>query len=142
MGQPSLETWIQLCVWGAILLGLIIVATLVVQRFRGGAAETGSVAGELLTNFQEMRSRGDISDADYRKIKSVLGDRAPGRAKGRQRQRLEQTAAVAAVTSAADGSAGREGLSRRAACVAARLAVWPGRRAAPKCVRKTITLDD
>ena len=82
MGQASLESWIQLCVWGAILLGLVIVATLVVQRFRGGAAETGARPGELLTNFQEMRERGDISDADYRRIKSVLGDKIQDDAKG------------------------------------------------------------
>ena len=75
MAQPSLETWIQLCVWGALLLGLVIVATLVVQRFRGSAAEKGARPGELLSNFQEMRERGDISDADYRRIKSVLGDK-------------------------------------------------------------------
>ena len=75
MGQPSLETWIQLCVWGAVLLGLVLVATWVVQRFRGGASQSGTRPGELLTNFQEMRERGDISDADYRRIKSVLGDK-------------------------------------------------------------------
>ena len=88
MGQPSLETWIQLCVWGAILLGLIIVATLVVQRFRGSAAETGARPGELLTNFQEMRERGDISDADYRRIKSVLGDKIQDDAKGGKHNKL------------------------------------------------------
>ena len=75
MGQLSLETGIQLLVSVAILIGLVIVATLVVQRYRGGAAQTGASPGELLTNFQEMRERGDISDADYRRIKSVLGDK-------------------------------------------------------------------
>ena len=52
----------------------LIVATLIVQRFRGGAADKGTTANELMTKFQEMRKRGDISDADYRKIKSVLGN--------------------------------------------------------------------
>ena len=86
MGQASLETWIQLCVWGAILLGLVIVATLVVQRFRGSAAEKGARPAELLSNFQEMRERGDISDADYRRIKSVLGDKIQDDAKGGKRK--------------------------------------------------------
>jgi len=88
MGQPTLETWIQLCVWGAILLGLVIVATLVVQRFRGSAADAGARPGELLTNFQEMRERGDISDADYRRIKSVLGDNIQDDAKGGKHNKL------------------------------------------------------
>ena len=82
MGQLSLDTWIQLCVWGAVLLGLVIVAALVVQRFRGSAAGKGATPGELLTNFQEMRERGDISDADYRRIKSVLGDKIQRDSKG------------------------------------------------------------
>lgn len=73
MGEVSTETWIQLLLWLGVLLGLVIVATHLVQRFRGGAAQKGASPGELLTNFQEMRERGDISDADYRKIKSVLG---------------------------------------------------------------------
>ena len=73
MNQAQAETLAQLLLWLAILLGLLMVAVLVVQRFRGGAAQKGATANELITNFQEMHTRGDISDADYRKIKSVLG---------------------------------------------------------------------
>jgi uncharacterized membrane protein len=73
MNHAQAETLVQLMLWLAILLGLLMVAVLVVQRFRGGAADKGSAANEALTNFQEMRERGDISEADYRKIKSVLG---------------------------------------------------------------------
>jgi uncharacterized membrane protein len=54
-------------------IGLVIVGVVIVQSFRGGAADKGATANELLANFQEMRSRGDIDDADYRRIKSVLG---------------------------------------------------------------------
>jgi hypothetical protein len=82
MGQLSLETWIQLCIWMAVLLGIVILGMVVVQRFRGSAAGKGATPGELLTNFQEMRERGDISDADYRRIKSVLGDKIQGDSKG------------------------------------------------------------
>ena len=64
-----------------MLIGLVIVGVLVVQRFRGSAAHKDTSASELITNFQEMRSRGDISDADYRKIKSVLGAELHGELK-------------------------------------------------------------
>ena len=74
MRTMSAETLGQLITGLGLLLGLLIVAVLVVQRFRGGAAEKGSVAKELASNFQEMRSRGDITEADYRRIQSVLGD--------------------------------------------------------------------
>jgi len=69
----SQETLAQVILWFAVLVGLVVVAMLIVQKFRGGTADRGSVSDEALSKFQEMRQRGDISDADYRKIKSVLG---------------------------------------------------------------------
>jgi len=69
----STETLIQAILAIGMLIGLVLVGVLIVQSFRGGAAKKGPSANELLMNFQEMRSRGDIDDADYRKIKSVLG---------------------------------------------------------------------
>lgn len=73
MHQLSPQTLVQLILWTSILVGVVLVAVLLVQKFRGGAADKGSAANEALTNFQEMHARGDISDADYRKVKSVLG---------------------------------------------------------------------
>ena len=72
MPQASAESFVQIMLWMTVLIGLVIIGVLVVQRFRGGAADKGTSANELLANFEEMQSRGDISDADYRKIKSVL----------------------------------------------------------------------
>jgi len=74
MRTMSAETLAQLITGLGLLLGLLIVAVLFVQKFRGSTAEKGSMAKELAANFQEMRSRGDITDADYRRIQSVLGD--------------------------------------------------------------------
>jgi uncharacterized membrane protein len=81
MHQPSAETLVQAILAVGVLIGLVIVGVLIVQSFRGGAADKGSTANELLSNFQEMRSRGDIDDADYRKIKSVLGAELHGELK-------------------------------------------------------------
>ena len=55
------------------MIALVIAGAVIVQRFRGSAADTALGANELIANFQEMHSRGDITDADYRRIKSVLG---------------------------------------------------------------------
>jgi hypothetical protein len=73
MHHVSTETLIQAILAIGVLIGLMVVGVLIVQSFRGGATDKGTSANELLTNFQEMRSRGDIDDGDYRKIKSVLG---------------------------------------------------------------------
>lgn len=74
MGQVSAETWVQLGMWGAVLLGLVVVAMLIVQRMRDATANAAS-SNELMTDFQDMRQRGDLSEADYKKVKSVLGTR-------------------------------------------------------------------
>jgi hypothetical protein len=73
MHQVSAETLTQAILALSVLLGLVVVGVLIVQGFRGGMKHAGPTSGELLANFEEMRSRGDINDADYRKIKSVLG---------------------------------------------------------------------
>jgi hypothetical protein len=73
MHHLSAETLSQVMFGMGLLIGLVIVGVLVVQRFRGSAAEKGPTAKELITNFQEMRSRGDFSDADFLLIWGVLG---------------------------------------------------------------------
>jgi uncharacterized membrane protein len=70
----SYDTAVQIAIWMSVLFGLIVVAWLVVQRFRGGAADVGQSESQMLTKFQEMRQEGDISEAEYRTIKSVLGE--------------------------------------------------------------------
>ena len=70
----SYDTAVQIAIWMSVLFGLIVVAWLVVQRFRGGAADVGQSESQILTKFQEMRQEGDISEAEYRTIKSVLGE--------------------------------------------------------------------
>ena len=75
MRFPSAETLAQLAVGVGLLIALVLAGVIIVQRFRGSMADKALDANELLGNFQEMHSRGDITDADYRKIKSVLGAR-------------------------------------------------------------------
>ena len=81
MHHLSADTLAQVMLGMGMLIGLVIVGVLVVQRFRGGAAHKDMSASELITNFQEMRSRGDISDADFRRIRSVLGAELHGELK-------------------------------------------------------------
>jgi hypothetical protein len=81
MQQLSAETLTQAVLALGVLLGLIVAGVLIVQKFRGGAVDKGISTNELLSNFQEMRGRGDISDADFRKIKSVLGAELHGELK-------------------------------------------------------------
>jgi hypothetical protein len=66
------EHCIELTVSLAILLLLVAIGGYLVRRFRGRAEEDRKVAADLLMKFGEMQSRGDLSDAEYRTIKTVL----------------------------------------------------------------------
>jgi uncharacterized membrane protein len=68
------ELVIQLSLYGLILAMMIALAVLVVRRFRSYAVEDKGTSLDLLTNFREMSSKGDITDAEFRTIKSLLGD--------------------------------------------------------------------
>jgi len=55
-----------------VLLLFAAVGACLARRFRGCAEEDRKPTSELLTKFREMESRGHLSDAEYRTIKTVL----------------------------------------------------------------------
>lgn len=62
----------SLIVWIALLAVMLCVAAYVIQRVRAQAVQKEHSAGELLSNFREMHSRGVLDDSEYRTIKTVL----------------------------------------------------------------------
>jgi uncharacterized membrane protein len=58
----------------AVLLVLLAGAGFVVRKFRGRINQDHASAEDLLTNFRQMHHEGDISDAEFREIKAVLGE--------------------------------------------------------------------
>jgi uncharacterized membrane protein len=58
----------------AILLVLVAVGYYFVRRFRDRISEHRQTASDWLTNFREMHHEGDITDAEFRTIKTVLGE--------------------------------------------------------------------
>ena len=59
--------------FAAIVL-LIGAGAYVVSKYRGDAEEDRPDANQMLTNFREMHSRGELSDEEFRNIKSKLAD--------------------------------------------------------------------
>jgi hypothetical protein len=57
-----------------ILAMLVAVALMVVRTLRDQTVGNRQDASDLLTNFQELNQQGEFSDAEFRKIKSVLGN--------------------------------------------------------------------
>jgi hypothetical protein len=81
MKQLSPETFTQLVVWCSVLLGLISITALFLGKLRGNARQSEDSAGQLLSNLQDLRQEGDISDTEYRTIKAVLGAKLQQRVK-------------------------------------------------------------
>ena len=84
MKQISAETFTALVVGVVGLLGLLTVAWVVLEKLRGNTQQNEDSAGELLSNLQDLRQEGDISDAEYRTIKAVLGAKLQQRVKDDQ----------------------------------------------------------
>jgi len=59
--------------WVTILLIMLAIGYYLVRRFRDRTDDGGQTASDLLTNFREMRREGDISETEFRTIKTVLG---------------------------------------------------------------------
>ena len=56
----------------AAMLMLIAVGAYIVGRFRGRVKEDQSPTSDMITKFREMHSRGDLSEKEYRTIKTEL----------------------------------------------------------------------
>ncbi len=64
----------ELGIWGGLLALLLVIAFVVVRKLRDSATQNRHSGGDVLSNFQEMKQEGDITDAEFRNIKAVLGN--------------------------------------------------------------------
>ena len=56
----------------AATLMLIALGAYIVGRFRGRVKEDQPPTSDMITKFREMHSQGDLSEKEYRTIKTVL----------------------------------------------------------------------
>jgi uncharacterized membrane protein len=61
--------------WVTVLLVMLAVGYYLVRRFRDRIGNDRQSASDLLTNFREMHHGGDISESEFRTIKTVLGQK-------------------------------------------------------------------
>ncbi len=71
--------------WVAVLLVMLAAAYYLVRRFRDRIDDDRQTASDLLTNFREMHHEGDISETEFRTIKTVLGRKLHEELKGAKR---------------------------------------------------------
>ena len=56
----------------AAILVLAAIGISIMRRFRGGAGDDGPDASKLLTKFRDLHAKGDLSDEEFRTIKTKL----------------------------------------------------------------------
>jgi uncharacterized membrane protein len=66
---------IQVLPWGVALAILIAVGAYLAKKTRPTSDNQHPEASELLSNFREMHSEGQLSDEEYRTIKTALANR-------------------------------------------------------------------
>lgn len=57
----------------ATLAAILVVAYYIVRRFRDRIDDDPQLADIVLTNFREMHHQGDITDGEFRDIKTMMG---------------------------------------------------------------------
>jgi len=62
----------KLILWGALLAVLVATLVYVIGKLRAEPVQQEPKASELLSNFRELHSRGELSDEEFRTIKSTL----------------------------------------------------------------------
>ena len=66
------SSWYLAIMLFAAVMALIAVGVYVVSKWRDATEDDTNTASELLTNFREMHSRGDLTDEEFRTIKAQL----------------------------------------------------------------------
>ena len=65
----------QVVLWMAALMILMAICYYLLGRYRDRIDDDVQGPNEWLDNFSEMHAEGDISEGEFRKVKTVLDDR-------------------------------------------------------------------
>ena len=65
----------QVVLWGTIGAILIAVLAYIAWKIRAESTQQEPGASELMSKFRELHSRGELSDAEFRTIKTTLAAR-------------------------------------------------------------------
>jgi hypothetical protein len=59
----------------AVMAAVIALGAFIVSKFRGREDDEQPIASEMLTNFRELHEEGELSDQEFRKIKTLLAEK-------------------------------------------------------------------
>jgi uncharacterized membrane protein len=62
----------RLILWLAVLAAMIAVAAYLIMKIRAKTLQREPPASEMLSKFRELHSRGELTDEEFRTIKTTL----------------------------------------------------------------------
>jgi len=68
------EPVVQLILWCAVFAALAAVAVFITLRIREEAVQKEPPSSELLSKFRELHAEGDLSEEEFRTIKTTLAE--------------------------------------------------------------------
>ena len=68
-------TTAQAVIWVSVLLILAVCGAYIVRFFRDRSTRAQESASEMLSRFRQLHESGELSQVEFRHIKSVLGPR-------------------------------------------------------------------
>lgn len=84
MDKPqSTQALLELALWFGVLAGLVGLAFYVIVKLRRSAHDAAPGANAMMTNFRELHARGELTDEEYRKLKTSLTARLQAELKER-----------------------------------------------------------
>jgi uncharacterized membrane protein len=75
MAEFLRSTPAQAIIWTAVLVAISVVAIYFALGFRGAQQDDRTSASDLLSEFRDLHDSGGLSQAEFKKIKSVLGEK-------------------------------------------------------------------
>ena len=78
--EDTAEFLLAILPWTILLFAIVLAMAIsvhVLGKWRGRADEDRDDRAQVLKNFQEMYERGDVSDKEFREIKSQLAGKVP-----------------------------------------------------------------
>ncbi|HEX7376493.1 MAG TPA: hypothetical protein VF278_05240 [Pirellulales bacterium] len=80
------NTTAQVVIWVAIGAILVVVGIYVVAKVRETFSEREPATHQLLANFRELHTQGELGDEEYRTIKATLAARLQREIKGKEEE--------------------------------------------------------
>ncbi len=65
----------QITVWGGLGVLLVALAVYLIRRFPKGAGDDKLATSDMMDAFRDLHGRGQLSDDEYRSIKTKLASR-------------------------------------------------------------------